>query len=56
MKPLEIILGVHLHQPVGNFGWVLEDVFNQAYKPFLDVWSRYPELDLVQGPCRHVSP
>jgi len=45
--PLQIILGVHLHQPVGNFGWVMEEAFDQAYRPFLETWQKFPSIRLV---------
>lgn len=35
--PVYLTFGVHNHQPVGNFGWVLEEHYQQAYLPFLDV-------------------
>ncbi|MBN2433210.1 MAG: DUF1926 domain-containing protein [Acidobacteria bacterium] len=46
-SPLQIILGVHLHQPVGNFGWVMEESFARAYRPFLETWQRFPSIRLV---------
>ena len=27
---ISLALAIHNHQPVGNFGWVFADVYNQA--------------------------
>lgn len=35
---------VHSHQPVGNFDFVLEDVYQKAYLPFLKLLERYPSF------------
>ena len=47
MKPVQLILGVHLHQPVGNFPEVLEDAYQRAYRPFLEVFREFPGLRMV---------
>lgn len=39
-----LLLGIHDHQPVGNFGDVLERAYRQAYKPFLDVVERHSAI------------
>ena len=39
-----LILGVHGHQPVGNFGWVIEEACAKSYRPFLDVIERHPAI------------
>lgn len=41
MEKLKFIMVFHNHQPVGNFDYVLEKAYNQAYKPFLDVFKRF---------------
>jgi len=51
MEPLQIVLGVHLHQPVGNFSWVLEEAYQQAYRPFLDVLKQFPTIKIVWHCC-----
>ncbi|MBN2070639.1 MAG: DUF1926 domain-containing protein [Candidatus Krumholzibacteriota bacterium] len=38
------ILGLHNHQPVGNFDHVIEDAYVRAYLPFLDVMKDYPDI------------
>lgn len=32
---------VHNHQPIGNFDHVMENSFQKAYKPFLDIFSEF---------------
>lgn len=44
MNKLYLLFGVHNHQPVGNFNHVLEKAYNESYKPFLDLISRYPKI------------
>jgi hypothetical protein len=39
-----LLLGVHAHQPVGNFSSVLEEAHERCYRPFLHVLHRYPEF------------
>ncbi len=41
---LSFILGVHCHQPVGNFGWVIEEAFEKSYRPFMETLAQYPLL------------
>ncbi|MFQ5600745.1 MAG: alpha-amylase, partial [Candidatus Krumholzibacteriia bacterium] len=41
MGAVELILAVHNHQPVGNFDHVVEDAFQRAYGPFLEVLGRH---------------
>jgi alpha-amylase len=36
--------GVHIHQPIGNFDSVIEEVYQMAYKPFLDLISQFSTL------------
>jgi len=39
---ISLALALHNHQPVGNFGWVFGDVYEQAYRPMLDALDRHP--------------
>ena len=41
-KTVALLLGVHAHQPVGNFESVLEDAHARCYGPFLRVMHEYP--------------
>jgi len=44
---ISLALALHNHQPVGNFGWVLADVYQQAYQPMLDALARHPGVRLA---------
>ena len=41
---ISLALVIHNHQPVGNFGWVFEDVFRQAYEPMIGALERHPHM------------
>jgi len=41
---VSLSLVIHNHQPVGNFGWVIEDVYEHAYQPMLDALERHPGI------------
>ncbi len=43
-KTVSLLLGVHAHQPVGNFPEVMEDAHQRCYKPFLETVYEYPEF------------
>ncbi len=43
---ISLALAIHNHQPVGNFGWVLADVFEQAYQPMVEAIERHPGVRL----------
>ncbi|MGH7315350.1 MAG: 4-alpha-glucanotransferase, partial [Candidatus Rokuibacteriota bacterium] len=34
-EPLHFLFGIHNHQPVGNFDFVVDDAVLRAYHPFL---------------------
>jgi len=44
MSSIALLLGVHAHQPVGNFDFVLEDAHQRCYRPFLETLHRYPDF------------
>jgi alpha-amylase len=44
MKTVNLVLGVHNHQPIGNFDHVFEEACHKAYRPFLDVLDRHPGI------------
>ncbi|MBN2169985.1 MAG: DUF1926 domain-containing protein [Candidatus Krumholzibacteriota bacterium] len=46
-----LILGVHNHQPVGNFDHVVREAYDRAYRPFLELLDAHPAMRL----CVHVS-
>jgi alpha-amylase len=43
---ISLALALHNHQPVGNFGWVFAEVFEQAYAPMIDALERHPGVRL----------
>jgi 4-alpha-glucanotransferase len=44
---ISLALALHNHQPVGNFGWVFADVYEQAYRPMLDALDRHSGVRLA---------
>ena len=43
-EPLQLLFGVHAHQPVGNFPSVIDEAVQRCYQPFLETLARYPEF------------
>jgi alpha-amylase len=51
--PLRFCFGLHLHQPVGNFGYVFEQHVREVYRPFVEhlrAQSFFPITLHVSGP------
>ena len=46
MTKLHLVLLIHAHQPVGNFGEVLERAYQRCYLPFLGCLQRHPSVRL----------
>jgi 4-alpha-glucanotransferase len=46
MDRLAFCLGVHNHQPIGNFEHVLVEATERAYRPFLERLDAHPEVRL----------
>lgn len=44
MNKVHFILGCHNHQPIGNFDFVFEKAYQQAYLPFLEAMELHPRL------------
>lgn len=44
MKPLYLLMGIHHHQPVGNFDSVFKMAFEKCYRPLLDILERHPSV------------
>jgi hypothetical protein len=44
MNKINLVFGIHNHQPVGNFQAVFEDAFDKAYLPFLQLLEDYPRI------------
>jgi hypothetical protein len=47
MNKVFLALGIHNHQPVGNFDFVFEDSYKKAYSPFLEILKRHPNVKLA---------
>ena len=43
-RRISLALMLHNHQPVGNFGWVFEEVYEQAYEPMVGALERHPKV------------
>ncbi len=43
-KTINLCLGVHNHQPVGNFDHVLAEACEKCYLPFFQVLERFPKV------------
>jgi alpha-amylase len=46
-NPIRLVLALHNHQPVGNFGNVFQQAYEDSYLPFLDIFSRYETLKIA---------
>ena len=47
MKRVNFLFGIHNHQPVGNFDFVVEDAYNRSYRPFVDVLEKHPKIKMA---------
>lgn len=50
---IRFVLALHNHQPVGNFDFVFQQAYEDSYRPFLDLFSRYRSLKIslhISGP------
>ncbi len=41
---ISLALVFHNHQPVGNFGWVIEELWERAYGPMIAALERHPSV------------
>jgi len=46
LKRIYLGLAFHHHQPVGNFPWVFEQVYHDAYLPMIEALERHPSIRL----------
>jgi alpha-amylase/alpha-mannosidase (GH57 family) len=46
MEKVAFLFCVHNHQPVGNFLHVLENAYEKAYVPFIEVLKKYPFMKI----------
>ena len=47
MKRLNLALALHNHQPVGNFGWVLEQLYRDSYLPMVEQLEAHPRIKVA---------
>jgi hypothetical protein len=47
MKRIRFAIGIHNHQPVGNFDFVFEEAYRKAYLPFLEHLEKHPKIRLA---------
>ena len=40
-------LAIHNHQPVGNFPWVFQQVYEESYLPMIEALERHPKIRLA---------
>ncbi len=43
-KTTKFLFGIHMHQPIDNFDWVIEKAVNLCYAPFFATMRAYPEF------------
>ncbi len=43
---ISLALALHNHQPVGNFGWVMAEVYDLAYEPMVAAVERHSDVRL----------
>lgn len=46
MSKFHLILLIHAHQPIGNFGKVLEEAYQKSYLPFVESLEKHPGVRL----------
>jgi len=46
VKGISFVFGIHNHQPVGNFDFVIDDVYRRSYLPFLEVLREFPKIKI----------
>src|SRR5579885_2613314 len=46
-KSIHFGLVLHNHQPVGNFPWVFQQVYEEAYLPLIEALERHPRIRLA---------
>ncbi len=44
MHKVSLLFGVHMHQPVDNFGEAVDEAIEKCYKPFFETMANYPQF------------
>jgi len=47
LKTVNFIFGIHNHQPVGNFDFVMEDAYRQSYLPFIEIVEEFSDIHIT---------
>ncbi len=47
MNKVNFLFGIHNHQPVGNFGFVIEDAYKKSYSPFIETLEKHPKVKIA---------
>ncbi|MDR0485792.1 MAG: DUF1926 domain-containing protein [Elusimicrobiota bacterium] len=51
MRKIKFVFCIHNHQPIGNFDFVYDRAYNEAYNPFMQVMLSHPQIKW----CLHSS-
>jgi alpha-amylase len=46
MERFKLAIGIHNHQPIGNFDSVFDEAHNNSYMPFLKIFEQFDKLKL----------
>lgn len=44
MRKVSLLFGVHMHQPVDNFGSAVDEAIDLCYRPFFETMLNYPDF------------
>jgi alpha-amylase len=44
---IDFVFGIHNHQPVGNFDFVIEDAYRKCYLPFVETLAKFPDIKVT---------
>ncbi|NPV25878.1 MAG: DUF1926 domain-containing protein [Firmicutes bacterium] len=47
MNKVQLLFGIHCHQPIGNFDFIFENVYQHSYRPFLEVLCKHPAVKVT---------
>jgi len=47
LNRVNFLFGIHNHQPVGNFGFVIEEAYEKSYKPFIETLEKFPNVKMA---------
>ncbi len=43
----DLVMGIHFHQPVGNFDNVIDGICDRCYIPFIDTLKEYKDVRMT---------